>query len=373
MSSWNGVLGGPWGVFSKVLGTRRSCIVPNFDYGARLAMKTPPHIAIAGATGAVGIEMLNCLTEQEVPFSELTLLASARSAGKVVSFQGKDYVVKELTEEAFEGVDIALFSAGGGISLQYAPAAAAAGAVVIDNSSAFRMDAEVPLVVPEINPTAAQVCPKGIIANPNCTTIISLMALAPLHRAFGLKAIIASSYQAVSGSGAAGITELDSQIQALANGGAIEKNVYPHQIASNVIPHVDVFLEGGYTKEEQKMLNESRKILEQPDLKVTCTCVRVPVHRSHSVSISAQFEREVSVAAAQAVYGAETPGVKLCDDPSESLYPTPLDTSGKDDCLVGRMRMDQVLDNALSLWVVGDQVKKGAALNAVQIAKLLIS
>lgn len=335
-------------------------------------MKQPPHIAIAGATGAVGIEMLNCLAEQQVPFSELTLLASARSAGKVISFQGQDLVVKELTKDAFEGVDIALFSAGGGISLEFAPHAAAAGAIVIDNSSAFRMDPEVPLVVPEINPEAARNTPRGIIANPNCTTIISLMALAPLHRAFQLKSIIASSYQAVSGSGAAGIAELDAQIEALATGGEIKKEVYPHQIASNVIPHVDVFQEGGYTKEEQKMLHESRKILGEPELKVTCTCVRVPVHRSHSVSISAQFEKPVSVATAQSIYGEETSGVKLCDDPSQALYPTPLDTSGKDDCLVGRMRMDQVLDNALALWVVGDQVKKGAALNAVQIAKLLL-
>lgn len=340
---------------------------------ALFPMKQPPHIAIAGATGAVGIEMLNCIAEQQVPYSQLTLLASIRSAGKVVNFQGKDLVVKELTKDAFEGVDIALFSAGGGISLEYAPHAAAAGAIVIDNSSAFRMDPEVPLVVPEINPEAAQSTPKGIIANPNCTTIISLMALAPLHRAFGLKSIIASSYQAVSGSGAAGIIELDSQIAALASGGEIKKEVYPHQIASNVIPQVDVFLEGGYTKEEQKMLNESRKILGLPELKVTCTCVRVPVHRSHSVSISAQFENPITVAAAQAVYGEGTPGVKLCDDPSTGLYPTPLDTSGKDDCLVGRMRMDQVLPNALALWVVGDQVKKGAALNAVQIAKLLLA
>ncbi|MBK1835319.1 aspartate-semialdehyde dehydrogenase [Roseibacillus ishigakijimensis] len=335
-------------------------------------MKQPPHIAIAGATGAVGIEMLKCLVEQQVPFSELTLLASARSAGKEVDFQGKKLVVQELTEQSFEGVDIALFSAGGSISEKFAPHAAAAGAIVIDNSSAFRMDPEVPLVVPEINPEAAQVTPKGIIANPNCTTIISLMALAPLHREFGLKAVIASSYQAVSGSGAAGIVELDSQIEALANGGEIKKEVYPHQIASNVIPHVDVFQEGGYTKEELKMLNESRKILSLPELQVTCTCVRVPVHRSHAVSISAQFEKPVTVEAAQAVYGEATPGVQLCDDPAQALYPTPLDTTEKDDCLVGRMRMDKVLDNALALWVVGDQVKKGAALNAVQIAKLLL-
>lgn len=336
-------------------------------------MNHPPHIAIAGATGAVGIEMLACLTEQKVPFSQLTLLASARSAGKTISFQGQELVVQELTKDSFHGVDIALFSAGGSISEEFAPAAAAAGAIVIDNSSAFRMDPEVPLVVPEINPEAARLTPKGIIANPNCTTIISLMALAPLHRAFGLRAVIASSYQAVSGSGAAGIIELDSQIKALANGGEIVKNVYPHQIASNVIPHVDVFLDGGYTKEEQKMRNESRKILGLPDLAVTCTCVRVPVHRSHSVSITAQFERPITVEAAQAIYGPETPGIALCDDPSKALYPTPLDTSGKDDCLVGRIRKDQVLDNALALWVVGDQVKKGAALNAVQIAKMLLS
>ena len=334
-------------------------------------MMQPPHIAIVGATGAVGREMLSCIAEQELPFSQLTLLSSARSAGKTITFRGEELVVEKLTAEAFAGVDIAFFAAGGGISEEFAAHAAAAGAVVIDNSSAFRMDPEVPLIVPEINPEAVRSLPKGIIANPNCTTIISLMALAPLHGAFGLKSIIASSYQAVSGSGAAGIVELDSQINALANGGDIQKEVYPHQIASNVIPHVDVFEEGGYTKEEHKMFNEARKILALPDLKVTSTCVRVPVHRSHSVSISAQFEKPVTVEAARAVYGDSTPGVILCDDPEEALYPTPLDTSGKDDCLVGRIRMDRVLDNALALWVVGDQVKKGAALNSVQIAQLL--
>lgn len=336
-------------------------------------MNHPPHIAIAGATGAVGIEMLECLTNLRVPFSKITLLASARSAGKSVTFQGQDLVVEELTKDSFEGVDFALFAAGGTISEAFAPAAAAAGAIVIDNSSAFRMDPEVPLVVPEINPEAAQNPAKGIIANPNCTTIISLMALAPLHRVFGLKSIIASSYQAVSGSGAAGIVELDQQISALANGHEIKREVYPHQIASNVIPQVDVFLENGYTKEEQKMLNESRKILSLPDLKVSCTCVRVPVHRSHSVSITAQFEKEVTVPDARAVYGDGTPGIQLCDDPGAGLYPTPLDTTGKDDCLVGRIRKDQVLENALTLWVVGDQVKKGAALNAVQILQLVLA
>lgn len=335
-------------------------------------MNQLPHIAIVGATGAVGREMLICLAEEQIAFSKLSLLASARSAGKVITFQDRDFIVEELTSEAFSGVDIALFAAIGETSLEYASHAVAAGAVVIDNSSAYRMDDEVPLVVPEINPDAAINPSKGIIANPNCTTIISLMALAPLHRAFGLKSIIASSYQAVSGSGAAGIIELDSQIEALVKGGEIKKEVYPHQIVSNVIPHVDAFKEDGYTKEENKMLNESRKILDVADLKVTCTCVRVPVHRSHSVSMTAQFEKPITVASAQAVYGESTPGVKLCDDPSKELYPTPLDTSNKNDCLVGRIRMDRVIDNGLALWAVGDQVKKGAALNAVQIAKLLL-
>ena len=330
-----------------------------------------PHIAIVGATGAVGIEMLSCLEERDFQAASVTLLASARSAGKTLVYKGEELTVKELTHEAFEGIDIALFSAGGNISLEYAPSAAKAGAIVIDNSSAFRMDEGVPLVIPEINPEAAKVTPKGIIANPNCTTIISLMALYPLHKAFGLKSIIASSYQAVSGSGAAGIAELESQVSALSKGEEVTQEVYPKQIAFNVIPHVDTFQEGGYTKEEWKMLNEGRKILNLPDLKVTCTCVRVPVYRSHSVSITAQFESDVSVEAAQKVYTEEYKGIKLCDDPATALYPTPLDTTLKDDCLVGRIRKDMVIDNALALWAVGDQVKKGAALNAVQIAELL--
>ena len=326
-----------------------------------------------GATGAVGQEMLDCLEERNFPISELTLLASARSAGKEIPFRGSLIKVKELTYDSCEGVDIALFSAGGGLSLEYAPSAAAAGAVVIDNSSAFRMDPEVPLVVPEINPEAAQNPAKGIIANPNCTTIITLMALYPLHKLYGLRSVIASSYQAVSGSGAQGIIELDEQIKVLGAGGEVTddmKNVYPQQIASNVIPHVDVFTENGYTKEELKMLNESRKILGLPDLKVTCTCVRVPVHRSHSVSVTAQFEKPVDVEEARAVYAAY-PGIDAKDDPGNAVYPVPLDTTKKDDCLVGRIRKDMVFNNALALWVVGDQVRKGAAVNAVQIAELI--
>jgi aspartate-semialdehyde dehydrogenase len=331
------------------------------------------HLAVVGATGAVGQEMLDCLEERNFPIGELTLLASARSAGKEISFRGKLIKVKELTHDSFEGVDIALFSAGGGLSLEYAPSAAAAGAIVIDNSSAFRMDEDVPLVVPEINPEAVKDCPKGIIANPNCTTIISLMALYPLHKLFGLKSIIASSYQAVSGSGAQGITELDEQIKVLGAGGEVTEemiNVYPCQIASNVIPQVDAFTETGYTKEELKMLNESQKILGLPELKVTCTCVRVPVHRSHSVSITAQFKKTVDVEQARAVF-ADYPGINLKDDPEQNLFPVPLDTTLQDDCLVGRIRKDMVFNNALALWVVGDQVRKGAALNAVQIAELI--
>jgi aspartate-semialdehyde dehydrogenase len=336
-------------------------------------MNQQKHIAIVGATGAVGEEMLNCLAERKFPMGKLTLLASARSAGQTRKFCGEDITIQELTHESFEGIDIALFSAGGGISLEYATSAAKAGCIVIDNSSAFRMDPDVPLIVPEINPEAAKTASKNIIANPNCTTIISLMALFPLHQKYGLKSIIASSYQAVSGSGAAGITELEQQNKLLAAGEEITSeniNVYPVQIASNVIPHVDVFLENGYTKEEQKMLFESQKILQLPELKVTCTCVRVPVYRSHSVSITAQFEKPVDVAGAKACFSNQ-PGIQLKDDPENNIYPVPLDTTSKDDCLVGRIRKDKVLDNALTIWVVGDQVRKGAALNAVQIAEIL--
>ncbi len=329
-------------------------------------------VAIAGATGAVGEELIQLLDERNFPVKELRLLASARSAGKTLTFRGKDITIQELTHESFSGVDIALFSAGGSIALEYAPSAAAAGAVVIDNSSAFRIDPDVPLVVPEINPDAAKAPKKGIIANPNCTTIVSLMALAPLHREFGLKSIIASSYQAVSGSGVEGIIELDEQVSAITKGEPIVSKVYPRQIAFNVIPQVDVFDEGDYTKEELKMLNESRKILGIPELEVTCTCVRVPVHRSHSVSISAAFEKPITPDTARAAI-AGNPGIQVVDDPQKALFPVPLDTTGQDDCLVGRIRQDKVLPNALALWVVGDQVRKGAALNAVQIAELIAS
>ncbi|MEM8955002.1 MAG: aspartate-semialdehyde dehydrogenase [Verrucomicrobiota bacterium] len=335
-------------------------------------MSDSKHVAVAGATGAVGTEMLACLEERDFPVGELTLLASARSVGKVLSFRGEDVVVKELTPEAFSGVDMALFSAGSGRAKDFAPAAVEAGAVVIDNSSAFRMDARVPLVVPEVNGEDAK-GHEGMIANPNCTTIVTLMGLHPLHEVFGgVRNVIASSYQAVSGSGAGGIVELEEQVEALAKGEVLpERSVYPHQIAFNVIPQVDVFLENGYTKEEMKMENEGRKILHVPELKASVTCVRVPVYRSHSVAVTAQFNDKPDVAAARAAIEA-APGVRLVDDPGEGRFPTPLDTTYEDDCLVGRIREDIVLENALTFWVVGDQVRKGAALNAVQIGEVLL-
>ena len=335
-------------------------------------MTTLPHLAIVGATGAVGVEILSCLEERNFEFASLKLLASARSAGKQVEFKGKLYTIEELTEDSFGGVDIALFSAGGDISRHFAPIAGAAGCVVVDNSSAFRMDEDVPLVVPEINPEAAFNHPRNIIANPNCTTIITLMALYPLHKQFGLKTIIASSYQAVSGSGQQGIVELESQVKALVEGRPVETQVYPKQIAFNLIAQIDAFTDNGYTKEELKMLNEGRKILDLPSLKVTCTCVRVPVYRSHSVSVSAVFEKPVSVESARGAFEG-MPGVGLMDSPEQKLFPTPLDSTYGDTCFVGRIREDLALDNALALWVVGDQVRKGAALNAVQIAELLVS
>lgn len=335
--------------------------------------RQPKHLAVAGATGAVGIEILKCLEQRDFPVGELTLLASARSAGKPLLFRGKEVTVKELAPDSFKGVEVALFSAGGGVSKVFAPHAVAAGAVVVDNSSAFRMDEAVPLVVPEINPGDVE-AHRGIIANPNCTTIVTLMALNPLHRAFGgVRSVIASSYQAVSGSGAQGIEELKGQVAAIAKEEPLpERKVYSRQIAFNVIPQVDAFTDNGYTKEEMKMLHEGRKILHAPEFKASVTCVRVPVYRSHSVAVTAVFNEKPSVEAARAAIAA-APGVHVIDDPYADIpvYPTPLDSTDGDDCLVGRLREDLVLENALTFWVVGDQVRKGAALNAVQIAELL--
>lgn len=333
-------------------------------------MSQTPHVAVVGATGAVGIEMLQTLERRNFPVGKLTLLASARSVGKKLKFRGGEHTVAELKEDSFSGIDIALFSAGGGTSKQFSPIAAKAGCVVVDNSSAFRMDPEVPLVVPEINPGDAKLH-KGIIANPNCTTIVTLMALYPLHQAFGVKRIFASSYQAVSGSGAKGIEELRRQSEQIARGEPVTREVYPHQIAFNVLPQVDVFLDNGYTKEEMKMENEGRKIMHHPSFRASVTCVRVPVYRAHSVAVSAEFERPVSVAAAREVL-SKAPGIDVVDEPSKSGYPLPLVQANVDNCAVGRIRMDCAMENGLCFWVSGDQVLKGAALNAVQIAELLV-
>ena len=333
-------------------------------------MSTPKNVAIVGATGAVGVEMIRCLEERAFPVASLTLLASARSAGKKMKFKGQDITIQELTPDSFKGIDIALFSAGGGISRDFAPHAVKAGAVVVDNSSYFRQDPNVPLVVPEIN--AADVAShKGIIANPNCTTAITLMALYPLHKAFGVKRIFASSYQAVSGTGAKAIEELEKQVGQIVRGEAVTREVYPHQIAFNVLPQVDSFLASGYTKEEMKLENEGRKIMHHPGFKASVTCVRVPVYRSHSVAVSAEFEKPITVEAARAVL-LQAPGLDVVDNPSASQYPMPLHTSEKDNCAVGRIRMDCALDNGLAFWICGDQLLKGAALNAVQIAEELL-
>ncbi|MEI6352096.1 MAG: aspartate-semialdehyde dehydrogenase [Verrucomicrobiota bacterium] len=326
-------------------------------------------VAIVGATGAVGVEMIKVLERRQFPVGKLKLLASARSAGKTLPFKGAPVTVEELTKDSFAGVDIALFSAGSGISRKFAPLAVQAGAIVVDNSSEFRMDLSVPLVVPEINPEDVKLnC--GIIANPNCTTAITLMALAPLHRAFGVKRVIASSYQAVSGTGAQAIEELKNQVEAITAGLPVEKNVYPHQIAFNVLPHVDAFLDTGYTKEEMKMQNEARRIMHLPEFKASVTCVRVPVYRAHSISVNAEFERPVSVEQTREVL-AKAPGLQLVDDPATNSYPLPLYVAEQDDCQAGRIRIDCALENGLAFWVAGDQLLKGAALNAVQIAELL--
>jgi aspartate-semialdehyde dehydrogenase len=334
-------------------------------------MNRNPHVAVVGATGAVGIEMIKTLEKRNFPVGKLTLLASARSAGKQLKFRGQDITIQELTKDSFAGIDIALFSAGGSISKEFAPIAAKAGCVVVDNSSAFRQDPTVPLVVPEIN--AADVKGhQGIIANPNCTTAITLMALYPLHQAFGVKRIFAASYQAVSGTGAKALEELERQVGQIVHGQPVTKEVYPHQIAFNVLPHVDSFLPTGYTKEEMKMENEGRKIMHHPGFRASVTCVRVPVYRSHSVAVNAEFEKPVTVAAAREVL-LRAPGLDVVDDPEKKQYPMPLFTSEQYNCAVGRLRLDCALDNGLAFWVSGDQLLKGAALNAVQIAEVLLA
>ncbi len=334
-------------------------------------MNRNPHVAVVGATGAVGIEMIKTLEKRNFPVGKLTLLASARSAGKKLTFKGQEISIQELTKDSFHGVDIALFSAGGGISKEFAPLAAKAGCVVVDNSSAFRQDDSVPLIVPEIN--AADVKGhQGIIANPNCTTAITLMALYPLHQAFGVTRIFASSYQAVSGTGAMAIEELQRQVNQVVAGLPVTKEVYPHQIAFNVLPQVDSFLPDGYTKEEMKMQNEGRKIMHHPGFRASVTCVRVPVYRAHSVAVSAEFSQPITVEAARAVL-AKAPGLDIVDDPANKRYPMPLEVAERYNCAVGRIRLDCALENGLCFWVSGDQLLKGAALNAVQIAEVLLN
>lgn len=328
-------------------------------------------VAVAGATGAVGVEMLKVLEERKFPVGTLKLLASSRSVGKKMKFHGEDITVEELTHDSFKGVDIALFSAGASISKEFRQSVVDAGAVMIDNSSAFRMEADVPLIIPEVNPEDVK-WHRGVISNPNCSTTIMLVPVAPLHRAFGLKRLVVSTYQATSGAGAKGMQELIEQTRTVQDGGAAVPSVFAHQIAFNLIPHIDVFLDNGYTKEEMKMLNESRKMLHHDKLMVSCTCVRVPVMRAHSESLNMQFEKTVTPDTVREILKS-SPGVKLVDDPANKLYPMPIDASGHSDVLVGRIRQDvSVADGtSIDMFISGDQVLKGAALNTVQIAELV--
>ncbi len=330
------------------------------------------NIAVAGATGAVGNQMLACLEERSFPIETIKLLASSRSKGRKLDFRGESIAVEELTESSFKGVDVALFSAGGGISEKFAPLAAKDGCVVIDNSSAWRMDPEVPLVVPEINPHAiAQYKNKGIIANPNCSTIQMVVALHPLHKKYGIRRIVVSTYQSVSGTGQKAIDELDHQTRAILNFKEYEKRVYPHVIAFNCLPHIDMFLENGYTKEEMKMVNETLKIFEDDTIGITATTVRVPVFYGHSESINIEMKENVTADEVRALL-AKSPGIKVADDPKNNIYPMAIDAAGQDFTLVGRIRNDESIPNGINMWVVADNIRKGAATNAVQIAEVLV-
>jgi aspartate-semialdehyde dehydrogenase len=329
------------------------------------------NVAVAGATGAVGNQMIACLEERDFPAKSLKLLATGRSAGRKLRFKGEEIVVEELTEGSFKGVDIGIFSAGGATSEKFAPFAAQDGCVVVDNSAAWRMDPDVPLVVPEVNPQAmAGYTKKGIIANPNCSTIQMVVALAPIQKEVGIKRIVVSTYQAVSGTGKKAIDELHNQTKAVLNFIEPEKKVYPHKIAFNCLPHIDVFLENGYTKEEMKMVHETRKIFEDDAIGVTATTVRVPVFFSHSESINIETRDPITPDAVRALL-EKAPGVTVADDPSQNLYPMPIHAAGKDETFVGRIRADESIPNGINLWVVSDNIRKGAATNAVQIAELL--
>ena len=327
-------------------------------------------VAILGATGAVGQEMIKVLQERNFPVGKLIPLASARSAGKTLKFRGEDVEIKLACDEAFEGVDIVLGAAENDIAEKFAPAIRAAGAVFVDNSSAFRMDPTVPLVVPEVNPEDAK-NHNGIIANPNCSTIITVTAVNALNSITPIRSMIASTYQAVSGAGAGGPIELMEEVEALSKGETYEPKVFPYQIAYNLIPQIGGEKEQGYTSEEMKLHYEGRKIMHLPEMNVNCTCVRVPVVRSHSISVTCRFDKPVTVEQAREVIG-KAPGVKLMDDLQNKVYPMPLDTTDQDIVFVGRIRPDITDPNAICLWCCGDQVRKGAATNAIQIAELLI-
>jgi len=329
------------------------------------------NIAVAGATGAVGNQMIRCLEEMDFPINSVAFLASSRSVGRQLRFKGDLIDVKELKEDSFKGFDIALFSAGGGTSEKFAPFAARDGCVVVDNSSAWRMDPQVPLVVPEVNPHAiAQHTAKGIIANPNCSTIQMVVALHPIHKKYGIKRIVVSTYQAVSGTGKKAIDELFDQTRAMINFLDYEKRVYPHRIAFNCLPHIDTFLDNGYTKEEMKMVNETRKIMEDDSIAVTATTVRVPVFFGHSESVNIETHEPISVEDVRALL-ENAPGVRVMDDPGKNLYPLATDAAGQDLTLVGRIRQDESIPNGINMWIVADNIRKGAATNTVQIAQIL--
>ncbi len=328
------------------------------------------NIAIAGVTGAVGQEFLNVLEDRKFPVKSIRALASSRSAGKKVRFKGQNIAVEEMTSDSFKGIDIALFSAGASRSKDFAPHAVKAGAVVIDNSSAFRMDADVPLVVPEVNPEDV-FKHQGIIANPNCSTIQMVVALNPIHKYAEIIRVCVATYQAVSGTGMKAIQELEDQVHAHVHKGPMKIETYPYQIAFNVIPQVDVFLDTGYTKEEMKMVHETKKIMHAPNIAVTATCVRVPVFRAHSESVNITTKKKISREKAFELL-RNAPGIKLHDDPNNKVYPMPLHVSGDYNVWVGRVREDISQPNGIEMWVVADQLLKGAALNAVQIAEVLV-
>lgn len=329
------------------------------------------NVAVAGATGVVGIEMLKTLEKRNFPINNLRLLASHRSVGKKIVFRGESYTVEELKHDSFKGIDIALFSAGASRSKEFAHDAVKDGAIVIDNSSAFRMDPEIPLVVPEVNPEDIKKH-KGIIANPNCSTIIMVVAVYPLHKAKKLKRLIASTYQATSGAGAQAMIEMEEQTREVLEGRKAVPAIFPHQIAFNIFPHIDIFMDNAYTKEEMKMLNEGRKIMHLPELMVSCTCVRIPVYRAHSESLLLEFENEITPEEARGILSRAS-GLKIVDNINEKLYPMPIDASGKDEVFVGRIRQDISRNDkrGLAIFISGDQILKGAALNAVQIAEYL--